>query len=384
MMRVRYQDDTRIRLMDNTQMLYISRLIIAICLLTTLSANAETAPRLPLLSAEKVSLSGLSSGAFMAAQLHVIYSSQFVGAGLVAGGPYHCAGMNSMIADVITAQTRCMNPCGLWFWPFSLVCERMFLPDGESLWEHALENAEQGLIDDPANLQKQRIYLFSGGEDQTVTSGVVDSVEDFYKASGGTAEKIHHVQIANAAHAYITEEAGQDCDKDGAPFINDCDYNQAKDILETIYGPLQDEQQSNGEQLWEFDQTEFLDQQEFRRSGLADTGFVLIPDSCQQQSCKLHIAFHGCRQSAAESERNSLLFHQAAGYNPIAINNNIIMLYPQIRAMDTMDDLASTPYNPKGCWDFWGYSGDDYFNKNSLQGKAVMAMVKRLSSQSGQ
>ncbi len=359
---------------------YLRSLFIAICLLGTTAVNAETTPGLPLLAAEKVSLSGLSSGAFMAAQLHVIYSSQFVGAGIVAGGPYHCAGMDSLVADVITAQTRCMNPCGLWFWPFSLACERIFLPDGESLWENAVENASQGLIDDPAQLKQQRIYLFSGGEDETVASGVVDSAEAFYRASGIAAEQIHYQQIDNAAHAYITEDLGQGCDQQGAPFINDCDYNQARDLLETIYGPLKPSQSNVSNELLEFDQTEFLDQQAFKRSGLANTGFVMIPESCQQQSCKLHVAFHGCRQSAAESDLNSLLFHQAAGYNAVASNNNIIMLYPQIRPMNTMDDIRSTPYNPKGCWDFWGYSGDNYFNKESLQGKAIMAMVKRLSS----
>jgi poly(3-hydroxybutyrate) depolymerase len=38
----------------------------------------------------KVTVSGLSSGGFMAVQMHVAYSSVFSGAGIFAGGPYYC------------------------------------------------------------------------------------------------------------------------------------------------------------------------------------------------------------------------------------------------------------------------------------------------------
>lgn len=34
--------------------------------------------------------------------------------------------------------------------------------------------------------------------------------------------------------------------------------------------------------------------------------------------------------------------------------------------------------NPYGCWDFYGYSSPDYFNREGIQMKAVKAMVDRL------
>jgi hypothetical protein len=40
---------------------------------------------------ERVAVSGISSGAYMAVQLHVAFSSLFKGVGVVAGGPYYCA-----------------------------------------------------------------------------------------------------------------------------------------------------------------------------------------------------------------------------------------------------------------------------------------------------
>ncbi|MDR3323541.1 MAG: PHB depolymerase family esterase, partial [Zoogloeaceae bacterium] len=72
------------------------------CLLLALggwqnSATAEThspAPSsLPALKADakNVTVSGLSSGAFMAVQFHVAHSSVVRGVGVLAGGPYYCA-----------------------------------------------------------------------------------------------------------------------------------------------------------------------------------------------------------------------------------------------------------------------------------------------------
>ena len=39
---------------------------------------------------DTVTVSGMSSGGFMATQMYVIYSELFQGAGIVAGGPYYC------------------------------------------------------------------------------------------------------------------------------------------------------------------------------------------------------------------------------------------------------------------------------------------------------
>ena len=43
------------------------------------------------IDADRITVSGLSAGAYMAGQLHVAHSSLFRGAGLIAGGPYYCA-----------------------------------------------------------------------------------------------------------------------------------------------------------------------------------------------------------------------------------------------------------------------------------------------------
>ena len=53
-------------------------------------------------------VSGLSSGGYMAVQLHVAHSASVRGAGVLAGGPYYCAQ-----GSVWTAAWNCMSP-GAW------------------------------------------------------------------------------------------------------------------------------------------------------------------------------------------------------------------------------------------------------------------------------
>ena len=76
------------------------------------SGIAGAAVNLPQLNIDKTqtTVSGISSGGYMAAQLHVAYSATFKkGAGIVAGGPYYCAE-----GSVFDALSRCMSsPSGI-------------------------------------------------------------------------------------------------------------------------------------------------------------------------------------------------------------------------------------------------------------------------------
>lgn len=57
-------------------------------------AATRDAPALPGYQADlsQTTVSGLSSGGFMAAQFAVAYSATVAGAGIIAGGPYFCSG----------------------------------------------------------------------------------------------------------------------------------------------------------------------------------------------------------------------------------------------------------------------------------------------------
>lgn len=76
------------------------------------------------------------------------------------------------------------------------------------------------------------------------------------------------------------------------------------------------------------------------------------------------MAFHGCLQNY---ETVGVQYVTGAGYNWHAEANNIIVVYPQTTSNDSL--------NPKGCFDWWGYSGIDYACKLGFQISGVKAMA---------
>ena len=54
-----------------------------------------------------------------------------------------------------------------------------------------------------------------------------------------------------------------------------------------------------------------------------------------------------------------------SGFNEWADLNDIIILYPYIKPSEKL------PINPNGCWDWWGYTGEDYGTKYSKQVKLM-------------
>ena len=85
----------------------------------------------------------------------------------------------------------------------------------------------------------------------------------------------------------------------------------------------------------------------------------------------MHVVFHGCRQGAAEIGEQ---FVREAGYNRWADTNGLIVLYPQ-----ALKRFSAFVWNPRGCWDWWGYTGGDYHTQSGAQIRAVKAMLERLS-----
>src|SRR5512143_1502738 len=81
-------------------------------LLVSLQLNAATTS-LPSFKIDEsqTSVSGLSSGGFMAVQFEVSYSSIVKGAGVIAGGPYFCAQTDLANATTICSCTNPFIPC---------------------------------------------------------------------------------------------------------------------------------------------------------------------------------------------------------------------------------------------------------------------------------
>ena len=305
--------------------------------------------------AHRTTVSGLSSGAFMAVQLQVAYSASIAGAGVVAGGPYYCAVDNELFAGI------CMGRV-----PF-------FAPDPSSMVGFAKAFAASRVIDSLANLKKRRIYVFSGTEDTVVLQPAVAATVEFFKRVGVSAAHLEYVSDVAAGHALITPAFGNDCAANAPPYISHCSvagigYDQAGAILRHLYGALQPRVAVPGGHLVGFDQSAYAPA---TTTGMAGTGFLFVPQACEAAAahCKVHVALHGCLQSV---ESVGTKFTTDAGYNHWADANRILVLYPQV-------DKSAALSNRYGCWDWWGYTGPAYAYKSGAQMKAIMAMVKRLA-----
>ena len=352
------------------------KLIVALLLIslssTAFAITTQQQAELPALNAlpNQTSISGLSSGAFMAAQFHIAYSKSLVGAGIVAGGPWHCAGDINTLANLTKATTTCMNPCE--YIP-SFFCWSYLLPNSDYLVKVANDKAKSGVIDPLINLTNDKVYIFSGSSDQTVITKVVNTTEQFYGLLGLDKAQILYNKTTDAGHAFITTNT-QDtqCDRTNPPYINNCDIPQAKNILSHIYGAQKPAAQTLTGELIEFDQSEFFDQ----AISMDDKAFVYIPNNCRTDQCKIHVAVHGCKQGISQLKTG---YVEGTGYLEVADTNNIIVLFPQVKK-------SITPLNPNGCWDFWGYSsqkitGYEYYSKEAPQMVAIKKMIDRLITQ---
>ena len=254
---------------------------------------AAAADPLPALQAEKdVTVSGVSSGAYMAVQFHVAHSRTVKGVAAIAGGPYYCAQ-----GSLWTAYYNCMTP-GLW----------TPLPGAAFLKIQTDLLARAGQIDGTENLAQARVWLFSGKNDRTVAQEVVKGLSAYYALYGA---KPVFVADRPAGHAMVTEKAGNDCTLTEPPYINHCDYDAAGELLRHLLGPLVAPGAKASGKLLSFDQRPYANGDPEAISMALD-GFVYVPAACEAGTCRLHVAFHGCRQSAAAiGER----FVREAGYN---------------------------------------------------------------------
>lgn len=346
-------------------------LILLFIMLSVHTVNAAQ-PRLPEMNAlsDQTSVSGLSSGAFMAAQFHVAYSKDLVGAGIVAGGPWNCASTFSWLSPLTNALTSCMNPCKYtWF-----ICPAFFFPNAGELADQARDSITVGDIDDIANVLDDKVYIFSGRNDDTVVTGVVDVTKAFYRELGLPEEQIFYNKSIDAGHAFITADSSDaPCDVTQTPYINNCNIPQAEKLLSHIYGALNESVAIPQGDLIRFNQKEFL---ETDNTSMDNDAYVYIPPSCKTQQCRVHVALHGCRQGASVI---GTTYIEQTGYQEVADNNHLIILYPQVEKSNV------NPVNPRGCWDFWGYTSNNlppfnYAHKDAPQMQAIKKMIDRLSS----
>ncbi len=315
---------------------------------------AHAAEPLPALHAARdgITASGLSSGGYMAVQLHVAHSARISGVGVLAGGPYYCEQ-----DSLFTALYNCMQP-GLWT---PVTASALLKSETDAL-------ASRGAIDPTTNLARSRAWLFTGSADRTVYPAVVQALREFY---AGYKAQVVLVGDKPAGHGMVTDRYGNACGVSEPPFIVDCDYDAAGQLLAFLLGPLRQPAAEATGRLLSFDQAHYADG-DAHGVAMDDSGFVYVPERCAIERCRLHVAFHGCGQGKSEvGER----FVREAGYNRWADTNGLIVLYPQV-----VKRYSPFVFNPRGCWDWWGYTGAQYHTKAAPQIRAVMKMLDRLSA----
>lgn len=294
-------------------------------------------------------VSGLSSGGFMANQMHVAYSDVFAGAGIFSAGPYDCAQNN-----LNTALYACMDTF-------------MARKTPAQLEQLTRDRAATGKVDPVANLSGDKVWLFHGTNDATVKTPVNDDLATYYRDFG--ADVIYD-DTSTSGHAWVSPIGPNACTSTSSPYVNNCGGDPVKDMLTHLLGSVSPASSSalTGK-LVRFDQSAYTPGGSPSAVSLGNEGFAYVPRSCQDgASCKLMVTLHGCYQYYG-LVGNALM--DKAYLNEYADTNDMIVLYPQATTMTG---------NPRGCWDWWGYKSADYAQKSGPQMTAVMNMAKALGA----
>ena len=120
-----------------------------------------------------VSVSGVSSGGYMAQQYHAAHSKQIMGVGIVAAGPWDCAETQPELPPAVTASQYCSHtsPLGLTFLgPPNLAASIAATKDA----------AAANRIDPTKSLAAAKVFLFSGTKDSYVPQSVMNELNLYY------------------------------------------------------------------------------------------------------------------------------------------------------------------------------------------------------------
>jgi len=313
-------------------------------LLCTASLWADETPQLDI-DPGRITVSGMSSGAQMAHQLHLAYSDLFSGAALLAGGPFGCAE-----GSMLNALGRCLAKPGTEI-PLARLHETIVAAASDGLLA-ALEN----LADDP-------VWIFHGSLDDAVPLSVNEALVSIYRMLLPD-EHISLVTDIPAAHVFPADGTGTACDKLESPFIGNCGYDAAGELLQTLYGALK---------APSVEVTTAIKQVKLEGANAAmldENAWLFIPVACTESGagCGLHLVLHGCTQSVGQIQT---AFIEQSGYLRWAESNHIVLAFPQAEA---------SMVNPLACWDWWGYSGENYLWREGKQMSVLVHWIRQLAN----
>ena len=175
-------------------------IITCIILANLIACNDNVAEDLRLQSysidTNRITVSGLSSGGYMAGQLHLAHSSLFRGVAILAGGPYWCAE---------GSLSKGLGPC---------VAGGNV--DVERLLSYARDRSKDGKIDALTNLSGDTVWLFHGSNDTAVAADVVSAAAGFYERLAPTLDIVSVTDVPAA----ISADAGAPSNRISCPCFN--------------------------------------------------------------------------------------------------------------------------------------------------------------------
>lgn len=322
-----------------------------LCLLPIVSSLPLLADdQLPTLNLQpQITLSGLSSGAYMAGQFHLAYAQQVSGVAMLSAGPVYCA-QNSLGL----ALEHCFNKASS-------------SPDLSSINAYLSQQQAAGTLAPTVDLSNDKVWIFHGSKDATVYPALATTLYQQYQQW----IKPEHLKLVNDkafGHTFPTDRTDLgSCELSEPPYLASCGYDAAGKLLNFLLTDLQPKSQDASGKLIKLNQHQLAVE---AKTTLAKTGYLYVPSACANgQSCRLHVSFHGCKQNA---DNVGEAFVTGTGLNNYADTNQLVVLYPQTTASNL------NPFNPNACWDWWGYSGADYATRNGKQMMAVQQLVQAI------
>ena len=361
----------------NLLLLYLNLILYFITTYSILLDYNDTIPNNIDIYQNNITISGISAGAYMAVQLHIIYSKTFSGINIIAGGPFWCAK-----GEIQTAINECMN-------------------NGDNIdidyLIYITKNTQNyNYIDNVNNIIDNKVWIMSAINDTVVNKSVVIKLQEYYQYFKADIKTVFDIQ---GEHGQITDNYGSDCFYLGNPYILNCNYNSVEHGLNWVYqkqkkinnnklfikkfsknkfnnndnNNLNDNNNNNNNylnyengRLIKFKQELFLSTIWNQEYGLNKYGYIYIPNYCYQNKCSLHIALHGCLMTLEDINTQ---FIEHSGYIEYANLYHIVILFPQAQ---------KNRLNPKGCFDWWGYTGKDYASNIGIQPSFIKNIVDNL------
>ncbi len=316
-------------------------------LLAACDSEPPSAPMIvdmPPIDPQAITVSGISSGAAAAQQLHIARSDLFGGSAVIAGVPFGCSE-----GDLGLALGRCIGK-----------------EDGpvpvQPLIDAVGQAAAEGRIADPAALADDRAWVFHGTLDQAVGKKVSDATFAVYQAFL-PGESVVYIDDIEAAHLFPTLNDGTECTSSMSPWVGACDYDAAGELLSFLYPGLTPPDSAQRQLM---PVLEVVTLPDAGSAGLADEALIFRPPACPAGGCRLHLVLHGCMQSR---EQLGDVFAASSGYLPWAEANGIVLAFPQVKP---------SPRNPLGCWDWWGYSSDAFLDRDGTQMRVLTAWLESM------